>query len=253
MTQPDTYDIVIIVWFALAAATFVVLLFITAPYGRHSRAGWGPSIDNRLGWLVMEAPAAVIFVTLFCLGRGNKTATNVVFLILWEAHYLHRAFVYPFSLRRDSKRMPLLLVALALVFNCMNACLIGLHLFSRADYYTNAWLMRPRTILGIALFVLGYAINRHADITLRKLRAKAGSRYRIPQGGLYRWVSCPNYLGEIIEWIGWAIATWSLAGLAFAVWSVANLAPRARSHHKWYTEKFADYPPERTALVPLLW
>ena len=70
---------------------------------------------------------------------------------------------------------------------------------------------------------------------------------------MYRWISCPNYFGEIIEWIGWAIATWSLAGLAFALWTAANLVPRAYSHHQWYRESFTDYPPERKALVPRLW
>jgi hypothetical protein len=44
-------------------------------------------------------------------------------------------------------------------------------------------------------------------------------------------VSCPNYLGEILEWIGWAIATWSLAGWVFAIWTMANLAPRAFTNH----------------------
>ena len=71
--------------------------------------------------------------------------------------------------------------------------------------------------------------------------------------GMFRVIRHPNYLGEIIEWIGWAIATWSLAGLAFAVWTAANLVPRARSHHQWYRESFADYPPDRKALVPRLW
>jgi protein-S-isoprenylcysteine O-methyltransferase Ste14 len=70
---------------------------------------------------------------------------------------------------------------------------------------------------------------------------------------MYRWVSCPNYLGEIIEWLGWAIATWSLPGLAFAVWVAANLIPRARAHHAWYQEHFSEYPPGRKALLPHVW
>jgi protein-S-isoprenylcysteine O-methyltransferase Ste14 len=63
-------------------------------------------------------------------------------------------------------------------------------------------------------------------------------------------VSCPNYLGEMLEWFGWALATWSIAGLAFALYTVANLLPRALQHHRWYRAKFADYPADRKALVP---
>ena len=71
--------------------------------------------------------------------------------------------------------------------------------------------------------------------------------------GVFKWISCPNYFGEILEWIGWALATWSLAGLSFAVWAIANLVPRARANHKWYLENFAEYPRSRKALIPKIW
>ena len=45
---------------------------------------------------------------------------------------------------------------------------------------------------------------------------------------------------------------WATAGLAFAVYTAANLAPRAFSHHSWYKERFADYPPTRKALIPFV-
>ncbi len=77
--------------------------------------------------------------------------------------------------------------------------------------------------------------------------------YHIPNGGLYKLVSCPNYLGETIEWTGYAITTHSLAGFAFAFYTFANLAPRAQHHHKWYKERFADYPANRKAYIPYLW
>ena len=34
------------------------------------------------------------------------------------------------------------------------------------------------------------------------------------------------------------------------VWVIANLFPRALSHHKWYKEKFSDYPKNRKAIIP---
>ncbi len=106
-------------------------------------------------------------------------------------------------------------------------------------------------MLGALLFVAGAVINVTADNTLLRLRRQGG--YRVPRGGLFERVSCPNYLGEMLEWCGWALATWSLAGLAFALYTMANLAPRARAHHRWYHAKFPDHPPRRRALVPGLW
>ena len=56
----------------------------------------------------------------------------------------------------------------------------------------------------------------------------------------------------MIEWIGWAILTWSLAGAAFAIYTIANLLPRALQHHRWYKSQFADYPADRKAIIPYL-
>ena len=66
-------------------------------------------------------------------------------------------------------------------------------------------------------------------------------------------MACPNYLGEIIEWAGFAIATWSLPGLAFALMTAANLVPRAGANWLWYRRTFPEYPPERKALIPRVW
>jgi hypothetical protein len=36
------------------------------------------------------------------------------------------------------------------------------------------------------------------------------------------------------------------------VWTAANLVPRAVANHRWYREKFSEYPARRKALIPLL-
>jgi 3-oxo-5-alpha-steroid 4-dehydrogenase 1 len=100
------------------------------------------------------------------------------------------------------------------------------------------------------VFGLGLAINMDSCNRLLRLPREKPGEYSIPHGGLFRWVSCPNYLGEIVGWLGWALLTWSPAGLAFAAWTIANLVPRSRAHHSWYCEQFPDYPAKRKALVP---
>ena len=252
MNEATVFNTLLIGWFVLAAVVFIALFFVVAPYGRHLRSGWGYTVNSTTGWVIMEAPAPIAFAVCFLLGN-NISIAALVLLGLWEAHYLHRAFIYPFGRRSDTRQMPLVVLSFGFLFNTMNGYLNGRYLFTLSGGYSNEWLGDPRFISGLALFLIGFVINRQADQILRSLRRPGESGYRVAHRGLYRWVSCPNYLGEITIWIGWAVATWSLPGLAFALWTMANLVPRARAHHAWYRGYFPDYPQERRVLVPGLW
>jgi steroid 5-alpha reductase family enzyme len=118
--------------------------------------------------------------------------------------------------------------------------------------YPTTWLVDFRFIFGAVLFFGGWYVNVRADALLSRLKTEGGDEYRVPHGSLYELVSCPNYLGEIVEWTGWAILTWSLAGLSFALYTAANLVPRALSNHRWYQQQFPDYPGRRKAVVPFV-
>jgi 3-oxo-5-alpha-steroid 4-dehydrogenase 1 len=254
MNEHILYAIVLVGYLATAVLVFAVLIVVDAPYGRHIGKPWqGPTIKNRAAWLVMETPAAVVFGACFLLGPYRDTLTALVFCMLWESHYLYRAFIYPFTLRGSGKRMPVMVAALGFTFNLLNGYLNGRYLFGFSGGYSNRWLLDPRFLLGSLLFIAGMAICRHSDAVLRRLRLPGQSGYQIPRSGLFAFVSAPNYLGEIIEWGGWALATWSIPGVAFLVWVLANLVPRARANHRWYRRHFSKYPKERRALLPGIW
>jgi protein-S-isoprenylcysteine O-methyltransferase Ste14 len=253
MSEQVFFNILLVSWFVLALVVFITLFFIAAPYGRHSRRGWGPTINNRLSWIVMEAPAPIAFFLLFVLGDNKITPTMLIFLTLWLVHYIHRAFVYPFGLQTSINRIPVFIIITAIFFNTVNGYLNGRYIFTFSSGYTNEWLTDPRFIAGLIFFITGFIINRQADNSLRRLRRSDECDYKISNSGLFRLISCPNYFGEIMIWSGWAVATWSLPGLAFAVWTFANLSPRAWAHHRWYQKYFTDYPPERKALIPKIW
>jgi 3-oxo-5-alpha-steroid 4-dehydrogenase 1 len=254
MGEEAVYPWILRGFVALAILTFPVLFFVTAPYGRHAGASRMPTIDATLGWILMESPSALGFFACFLLGEHKSDPARIALLLLWELHYVHRAFVFPFRRRGGARTMPVPVAASAFVFTSVNSYLNGRWIFTLApaDAYGAAWLGDPRFLAGAALFLAGYAMNQHADHVLFNLRKPGETGYKIPVGGLYAWVSCPNYLGEIVEWSGFALVAWSWPALAFAVWTVANLLPRAVSHHRWYREKFPDYPAERRALIPYL-
>ena len=206
----------------------------------------------------MESPAiwwfTIVFVYgLLSYGEPRQSLAAWVLWIVWMIHYLNRGLIFPFRIRTTGKKIPLLIVAFALSFQLVNGFLNGLALGQFGEKYDSAWLYQPNFLLGLVLFVTGLLINFSSDETLLKLRKPNETAYSIPRGGLYRWVSCPNFLGEIILWSGWAIMCWNLAALSFAIWTVANLLPRALAHHRWYQQAFADYPTDRKAIFPGLW
>ena len=250
--EREVYSWLLLAWAGVAACVFIALQFLTAPYGRHARPGWGPTIHRTAGWVIMESPAVVVFLACFAVS-GRRDPVSLTWVLLWLLHYAWRAFIYPFRLRGGQLRMPLSVVAMAFVFNVMNGYLQGRGLFTMGPLRAATWFADPRFIVGVLLFLGGYAINQQSDIILRDLRAPGETGYRIPNGGGFRFVSCPNYSGELVEWLGWAMLTWSPAGLVFFLWTAANLVPRARSHHRWYQEHFPDYPRARKAVVPWLY
>ncbi len=225
-------------------------LFVTAPYGRHTRGGWGPQIPNRLGWFLMELPSPVLFAALFLSGPSQKSAPMWIFFAAWTAHYTNRSLIFPWRTKTRAKTIPLAIVGSAIAFNLVSAGLNGFYL-GWVRQYPDTWLYDPRFIGGAALFIVGAAINMWADDKLIALR-KNRQGYSIPHGGLFELISCPNLSGEIVEWCGFALMCWSLPALSFAVWTAANLAPRALSHHAWYRVQFADYPRARKAFIPLV-
>ncbi|HEY90249.1 MAG TPA: DUF1295 domain-containing protein [Dehalococcoidia bacterium] len=247
------FNYVLLAWALLAVAVFISLFFINAPYGRYLRGRSAQSVNGKLGWIIMEAPAPLVFAACFLTGYDTATVTQVVLLILWQSHYIDRSLIYPLKLRISSNPLPLTVLSAGFVFNLMNAYLNGSYIIMNTTRYTASWLHDIRFLGGLSIFMVGFIVNRHSDLVLYRIRQTLQDTYAIPQGGLFRWISCPNYLGEILLWTGWTVATWSPVAAAFALWTIANLAPRARSHHKWYREYFNDYPEKRRALVPWFW
>ena len=235
----------------MAVVVFFCLLILNAPYGRFVKDGFGPRLSNRLGWLLMEMPAVGVFGLIFGLAQRTDLL-SILFLLLWQVHYLHRSLIFPFRLRGERKQTTWLIVLFGMIFNSGNAYLNARYLFVLGPLYEISWLADPRFVVGISLFVLGFGVNKHSDHILLGLQEPHEVGYKIPFGGFFQLISSPNYLGELIQWAGWALLTWSMGGLAFFVWTAANLVPRALANHRWYAERFVDYPQDRKALIPFL-
>ena len=244
-----------------ALVVFVCLFFIDAGYGKFYSKKWGPAVGNKIGWVLMEAPVFILMLTFFFLWEkpGSNSPTPLIFLCLFLTHYLHRSFIFPFLIKGNS-RMPLAIVLMGAVFNCLNAFMQAgwLFLLSKKSIpypYTSDWLLSPQFIIGTMIFLTGMGINMHSDRIIRHLRKPGDTKHYMPNRGLYRKVTSANYFGEFVEWCGFAVLTWSWSGVVFALWTFANLAPRAHRIYKRYQTEFPDQMAAlpRKRLIPYIW
>ena len=231
--------------------TFILLQFVTAPFGKHAPNvntwKFGPLWNARLCWLIMESPNVLhVWRRSDCFVSAHINLHRKLLLALFGVHYFNRAVVYSYRMSNSSKPMPLAIMMSALLFCCFNGYLQVESLCQKSYPPINQY----QYFLGLTFFVVGFMINLDSDNILRKLKQQRNG-YSIPVGGLFTYVSCPNFLGEIIEWIGFAIACGSKASFSFAFYTCCNLIPRAFAHHRWYVKSFKDYPTNRGALIPL--
>ncbi len=212
----------------VGAVVFVLLLVITAPYGRHARAGWGPTMPTRWAWTVMESPAVWAFVLVYLQGAQRLTLVPLLLLGMWQLHYINRSFIYPWRIRATGKRTAISVAAMAILFNVVNAYLNARQL-SHFGAYPNSWILQPNFIVGTLLFFVGRHINVRADDILISLRQQEDG-YRIPQGWLYHYISCPNYFGEVSFW--WGLWLFAIAAAPTARWTI--LGPIAMTLMFWF-------------------
>ena len=276
-TGDKTFDRTLTV--AVAITLYLLRLAKYQSRAQYGKFGAGKNIVNleaRLGWWLMELPATVSFLYNYYRGRQRKLqkekehpeeqkkgpngwATRILFLV-WCLHYGNRGWFFPLTIRtaKGSKEsFALYNAAIGAMFLSVHGYLNG-RLFSElGTRYTDAWLKDPRFIIGLATYLTGFVITVHSESVIRNLRpangiVPPGERYKIPYGGMFKYVTNPAYLGELTAWTGFIILTWSPTLWPALFITAANLVPRSFEQHKWYLKKFPDYPKDRTALIPFL-
>jgi len=290
-----TYEIILIIAIITIPISMLFFSHIPTPYGRfYIKDIWGPELDEKNAWFIMESTGLFMFLIFYFLFGTNKFKyVPLIFLGLWTFHYINRAIIYPFAIMKQKyKKFPLILVIFGFFYLTMFSYLNAKNVSSNPKYIID-WIKSPAFIIGVILFFIGFIINVWSDCKLQQCKKSKddkdnnlnendvekppfnfysdskfnfsemfnnnmyfekneNKKYFLPTGGLYNYVSSPNYLGEIIEWFGWAVATWSLPGLLFALGAVGCIGVRAIHTHKWYEKNFENMPKHRKALIPFI-
>jgi len=253
--EAETYNLIMMAMAFTAVIVFIALYFVKAGYGIFRTKQWGVSINNKIAWVMMEAP--VFFVMLYMWAGNGATTALPAFLafLLFELHYFQRSFIFPLLMKGNS-RMPIAIILMGVVFNLINGLLIGTSIFvlpPSAFSQGAAYLLTPTAIAGICLFFAGMAINWHSDHVIRHLRKPGDTAHYLPAKGFYKYITSANYFGELVEWTGFALLCSTPAAWLFVTWTAANLVPRADAIHKHYREEFGDAVGNRKRVIPFVY
>ncbi|KYQ94080.1 hypothetical protein DLAC_04360 [Tieghemostelium lacteum] len=254
MTKEE-YDVLLYGMIGLAVIVFIVLYYVNAGYGMFQSARWGITINNRLGWIFMESPVFIIIFYFWVTSERKFQLPFIIFFLLFELHYFNRSFIFPFMMKSTSN-MPVVIMCSAILFNFLNGTLQGEWIFrqSSTSQYDISWMWTPYFIIGTIIFIIGMAINLHSDWVIRNLREPGDTKHYLPEKGFYQYVLSANYFGEIVEWTGYALLSWSIAGAVFVLWTCANLIPRSNSIYRKYLDEFGPHRiGNRKRIIPFIY
>ena len=243
------YNNILIPWLILGVITFLILLKITAPYGKFNNTAWGPNMSFKWGWMLQEIISPICFSIFFLISYREFPVVIWIFFLIWNIHYFNRSILFPLR-QTQTASCPVVIVLSAIFFNIINGFTNGYYLVNIATYSSD-YIYSMNFIFGCIILIIGVIINVKSDNILIRIKKK-GEGYKVPNGFLYKYISCPNYLGEIIEWLGFYIMTLSFPAFIFVIWTMANLIPRSLSNHAWYKNNFPNYPKERKAIIPFM-
>ena len=252
----ETFQTFLYVMSGVALVVFISLYFVRAGYGIFRTAQWGPSVHNKLGWVLMEAPVFIVMFVLWAQSGTGFTMPQYLFFLLFQLHYLQRSFIFPFLMKGKS-RMPVSIMMMGIVFNVLNGVMQagGIFWFPSVPLGTGiGYLAEPHALIGLLLFFVGMGINLHSDHVIRHLRKPGDTRHYLPARGVYKYVTSANYFGELVEWTGFALLTASPAAWVFVWWTAANLVPRANAIYNRYIEEFgAEAVGKRKRIIPYIY
>ncbi|KAG7033052.1 Very-long-chain enoyl-CoA reductase [Cucurbita argyrosperma subsp. argyrosperma] len=173
----------------------------------------------------------------------------------WCFHYFKRIMETFFVHRFSHATSPL--------SNVFRNCAYYWSFGSYIAYYVNHPLYSPvgdfQMKIGFAFGLLCQVCNFYCHILLRKLRSPEGNGgYQIPKGFLFNIVTCANYTTEIYQWVGFNIATQTVAGYIFLVVATLIMTNWALAKHRRLKKLFDGkegrprYPRRWVILPPFL-
>ncbi|XP_065651348.1 uncharacterized protein LOC101239560 [Hydra vulgaris] len=195
----------------------------------------------------------------------NSQTYRYVILALWCIHFIRRIvevlFVHIYN-RRMSVLETIGGPIYYWIFSLFNVWAISDDQNHNKSSYKPGFFVC--SVLGFIIFAIGEIGNCICHYQLRKFRSSekddqliAVNGRRVPDRGLFVFVTCPHYFFEIVSWFGFFLVTWTLWSLLFLLCTFITLVIYSKKKHKAYQQQFDGIDgrplyPKRNILIPFV-
>ena len=113
-------------------------------------------------------------------------------------------------------------------------------------------------LLGIALFALGSYVNTAAEMQRKHFKAKPENKGRLYTEGLFGLVRHPNYFGDVLWALGWAVVAHNIWAFAIPMVAAAGFVfkfiPELSAYlADRYGEQYEDWAQRTKRLIPFVY
>jgi very-long-chain enoyl-CoA reductase len=190
------------------------------------------------------------FASAESLSKPFSSTQNLAWYMI-IGHFLKREYETLFVHRFSANTMPARNIFKNSAFYWLLSGLLTAYTVYAPDSLAATANQPLMDIIGTVLFLFGEISNAYAHHYLSTLRTKGGTERKIPTGYGFDLVTCPNYMFEVLSWLGIIVATRSWACAIFIASGIYQMQEWAKGKEMAYRTEFGDkYKKKRYTMLP---
>lgn len=192
----------------------------------------------------------IVAIVVYCYFSLVIPCYFTVPFVTFVGIHLYRGLFYAFKRNKHSSEWPINTFIFTLTQKIIFSILAGV----ATALYIEQQLFDFWIILESIAILIAFVIQIKIDFYLTGQRFVGPKGYRPLKGGLFDYVSCPNYLCELIIWICWGlILELNFGVISMWVWLIPTIYVRAVHRHRWLHRTFkGNLPKKQTPIFPFI-
>lgn len=219
----------------------------------------GPQVSWRTVFIIEYAGPvllhlAVLALRPFLYANGDKPLSQTQWLgfALFAGHFFKREIETIFVHRFSASTMPARnIIKNSAYYWALSGLLCAWEIYAPWSASAKADDGATTAVVGTLIYIFGEVSNAIVHLNLASLRSPGGTERAIPRGYGTSLVTCPNYMFEIISWIGVAIALRSWSTVIFLSGGTYQMLAWAKGKERAYRKEFPEtYKKKKFVLLP---